>query len=290
MCFVPHLLPDPPRPDRDVLRPRGRCRRGARAARGRVRRLADGRRPARGRDARALAGAGHRRGRDRRLRRPRDRHDRSSSARSTTSARAQPARPSRTRTSRSAFPRPPACASRESRLVALSVTAPQGFVASRRPRGHPTLGEGSRRLPLRPRPPSGAAMFSRNKVQAACLLVNRDHLEQAEPQAVVVNSGVANSATGERGQARRARHGGRGRPAARPADRAGPRPLDRRDRRPAAARPAARRAAALPFRTLSAEGGARRGRGDHDDRHDARRRPRSRGTASRSAAWRRAPG
>jgi glutamate N-acetyltransferase/amino-acid N-acetyltransferase len=43
-------------------------------------------------------------------------------------------------------------------------------------------------------------MFSRNRVQAACLLVNRAHLALAEPQAVVINSGVANSATGERGK------------------------------------------------------------------------------------------
>jgi glutamate N-acetyltransferase/amino-acid N-acetyltransferase len=42
-------------------------------------------------------------------------------------------------------------------------------------------------------------MFSRNKVQAACLLVNREHLAAAEPQAVVINSGVANSATGDGG-------------------------------------------------------------------------------------------
>jgi glutamate N-acetyltransferase/amino-acid N-acetyltransferase len=49
-------------------------------------------------------------------------------------------------------------------------------------------------------PAVGAGMFSRNKVQAACLLVNREHLALAEPRAVVVNSGVANSATGERGK------------------------------------------------------------------------------------------
>jgi glutamate N-acetyltransferase/amino-acid N-acetyltransferase len=49
-------------------------------------------------------------------------------------------------------------------------------------------------------PAVGAGMFSRNRVQAACLLVNKDHLALAEPQAVVVNSGVANSATGERGK------------------------------------------------------------------------------------------
>jgi glutamate N-acetyltransferase/amino-acid N-acetyltransferase len=49
-------------------------------------------------------------------------------------------------------------------------------------------------------PAVGGAMWSRNRVQAACLLVNREHLSLAEPQAVVINSGVANSATGERGK------------------------------------------------------------------------------------------
>ena len=48
-------------------------------------------------------------------------------------------------------------------------------------------------------PRSAAAMFTRNKVQAACLQVNRAHLAAAEPQAVVVNSGVANAATGAQG-------------------------------------------------------------------------------------------
>jgi len=49
-------------------------------------------------------------------------------------------------------------------------------------------------------PAVGAAMWSRNRVQAACLTVNREHMSLAEPQAVVINSGVANSATGERGK------------------------------------------------------------------------------------------
>jgi glutamate N-acetyltransferase/amino-acid N-acetyltransferase len=47
---------------------------------------------------------------------------------------------------------------------------------------------------------TGGAMFTRNRVQAAPLQVNREHLELAEPQAVVINSGVANAATGERGK------------------------------------------------------------------------------------------
>jgi glutamate N-acetyltransferase/amino-acid N-acetyltransferase len=85
-------------------------------------------------------------------------------------------------------------------MTAAGVTAPRGFVAS-------GIHAGIRRSTKRDVavfrstvPAVGAAMFSRNKVQAACLLVNRDHVSQAEPQAVVVNSGVANAATGERGK------------------------------------------------------------------------------------------
>jgi glutamate N-acetyltransferase/amino-acid N-acetyltransferase len=43
-------------------------------------------------------------------------------------------------------------------------------------------------------------MFTVNRVQAAPVVVSKAHLEEAEPQAVVVNSGVANAATGERGE------------------------------------------------------------------------------------------
>ncbi len=81
----------------------------------------------------------------------------------------------------------------------MSVTAAMGFVAS-------GVAVGIRRRERRDLaivrstvPAVGTAMFTRNKVQAACLQVCREHLELAEPQAVVINSGVANAATGERG-------------------------------------------------------------------------------------------
>ncbi len=48
-------------------------------------------------------------------------------------------------------------------------------------------------------PATGAGMFTVNRVQAAPVLVSREHLEQAQPQAIVANSGVANAATGEPG-------------------------------------------------------------------------------------------
>ncbi len=48
-------------------------------------------------------------------------------------------------------------------------------------------------------PAVGGAVWTTNRVQAAPVTVSRRHLEVAEPQAVVVNSGVANAATGDRG-------------------------------------------------------------------------------------------
>ena len=80
----------------------------------------------------------------------------------------------------------------------MSVTAARGFVASglhcgiRRKR--PDVAIVRSTVPC-----VGAGMFTRNKVKAACLIVDESHLAQAEPQAVVVNSGVANAATGQRG-------------------------------------------------------------------------------------------
>ena len=82
----------------------------------------------------------------------------------------------------------------------MSVTAPQGFVAAgvhagiRRERPDVAL--------LRSTEPAvGAAMWTVNHVLAAPVIVSKRHLELAEPQAVVVNAGVANAATGPEGVA-----------------------------------------------------------------------------------------
>jgi glutamate N-acetyltransferase/amino-acid N-acetyltransferase len=48
-------------------------------------------------------------------------------------------------------------------------------------------------------PATGAGMFTVNRVLAAPVIVSREHLELAQPQAIVANSGVANAATGEAG-------------------------------------------------------------------------------------------
>jgi glutamate N-acetyltransferase/amino-acid N-acetyltransferase len=81
----------------------------------------------------------------------------------------------------------------------VSVTAARGFVAAGVHAGirraHADLA-----LVRSLRPAVGAALFTRNRVQAAPLVVSRAHLARTEPQAVVINSGVANAATGARGE------------------------------------------------------------------------------------------
>ncbi len=79
------------------------------------------------------------------------------------------------------------------------VTAPKGFVAAGI---HAGMRRHSKDLALvrSEAPSTGAAMFTANRVQAAPVLVSKAHLEAAAPQAVLVNSGSANAATGRRGE------------------------------------------------------------------------------------------
>src|SRR5436190_15118378 len=81
----------------------------------------------------------------------------------------------------------------------MSVTAAQGFVASG---VHCGIRKNERldlSLVRSLVPATGAGMFTINRMLAAPVIVSREHLELAQPQAVVTNSGVANAATGERG-------------------------------------------------------------------------------------------
>ncbi len=81
----------------------------------------------------------------------------------------------------------------------MSVTAARGFVASGVHCGIRSSAPDLAIVRSLPRA-AGAAMFTVNRVQAAPVKVSREHLELAEPQAVVANSGVANAATGVRGE------------------------------------------------------------------------------------------
>jgi len=81
----------------------------------------------------------------------------------------------------------------------MSVTAPKGFVASGI---HSGIRASKADLAIVRSVPktTGAAMWTVNRVQAAPVKVSKEHLELAEPQAIVANSGVANAATGLRGE------------------------------------------------------------------------------------------
>jgi glutamate N-acetyltransferase/amino-acid N-acetyltransferase len=81
----------------------------------------------------------------------------------------------------------------------MSVTAPKGFVASGVHCGIRKKDRLDLSLVRSFVPATGAGMFTINRVLAAPVIVCREHLELAQPQAVVTNSGVANAATGERG-------------------------------------------------------------------------------------------
>jgi glutamate N-acetyltransferase/amino-acid N-acetyltransferase len=83
----------------------------------------------------------------------------------------------------------------------VSVTAPKGFVASGIHCGIRKKGRRDLALVRSLEPATGAGMFTVNRVQAAPVVLCREHLAQAQPHAVVVNSGNANAATGAGGVA-----------------------------------------------------------------------------------------
>ena len=81
----------------------------------------------------------------------------------------------------------------------MSVTAAAGFVASGVHAGIRKNAKDVAIVRSLPRA-TGTAVWTQNRVQAAPVVVSKAHLELAQPQAVVINSGVANAATGERGE------------------------------------------------------------------------------------------
>ena len=83
----------------------------------------------------------------------------------------------------------------------MSVTAAKGFVAGATHCGIRKQDRLDLALVHSTVPATGAGMFTVNRVQAAPVTVCKEHLELAQPQAIVANSGVANAATGEQGLA-----------------------------------------------------------------------------------------
>jgi glutamate N-acetyltransferase/amino-acid N-acetyltransferase len=83
----------------------------------------------------------------------------------------------------------------------MSVTAAKGFVAGGVHCGIRKNGKRDLALVRSLVPATGTAMFTTNRFLAAPVVVSREHLEVAQPQAIVANSGVANAATGDQGVA-----------------------------------------------------------------------------------------
>ena len=82
----------------------------------------------------------------------------------------------------------------------MSITISRGFAAAGVAAGIRRSGKPDLALVRAVVPAVGSAMWTTNRVQAAPVVVSRRHLALAEPQAVVVNSGVANAATGAGGE------------------------------------------------------------------------------------------
>ena len=83
----------------------------------------------------------------------------------------------------------------------MSVTAAKGFVASGIAAGIKPSGKPDVALVRSLVPAVGAAMWTTNRVEAAPVTVSKRHMAAAEPQACVINAGVANAATGAGGEA-----------------------------------------------------------------------------------------
>jgi len=86
----------------------------------------------------------------------------------------------------------------------MSVTAASGFVAAGVHAGIRRSGP-DLAIVRSTTPAVGAAVWTTNRILAAPVVLSKANLDTAEPQAVVVNAGVANAATGERGLADAAR-------------------------------------------------------------------------------------
>ncbi|MDH7479428.1 MAG: bifunctional glutamate N-acetyltransferase/amino-acid acetyltransferase ArgJ, partial [Syntrophomonadaceae bacterium] len=89
----------------------------------------------------------------------------------------------------------------ESRIIQVAggVTAPRGFRASGVEAQIKYANRKDLALIFSERPARAAAVYTRNLVKAAPILVTREHLAGESIAAVVVNAGCANACTGERG-------------------------------------------------------------------------------------------
>ena len=84
------------------------------------------------------------------------------------------------------------------RAIDFSIAAPKGFIAGTAACGLKKEGE-DLAIIFSERPAAAAAVFTRNLVLAAPVLVSREHLKSRTHRAIVVNAGCANACTAEAG-------------------------------------------------------------------------------------------
>lgn len=82
-----------------------------------------------------------------------------------------------------------------------SVTTPAGFRAGATQAGIKPSGKLDLGLLSSERPCTAAGMFTQSTVPGAPVTVSKEHLRVSQPQAIAVNAGIANVATGEQGLA-----------------------------------------------------------------------------------------
>ncbi|MCG2677025.1 bifunctional ornithine acetyltransferase/N-acetylglutamate synthase, partial [bacterium] len=79
------------------------------------------------------------------------------------------------------------------------ITAPRGFKAAGISCGIKKRNKKDLALIYSEVPARAAALFTTNQIKAAPLKVSAKHIEDGEAQAIVINSGCANAATGKKG-------------------------------------------------------------------------------------------
>src|SRR3989338_7525013 len=85
------------------------------------------------------------------------------------------------------------------KLLKNDVCAPMGFKALGKAIGIKKSGKHDLAVIFSEVLADAAAVYTSNKVKGAPLIVTKKHLEDGKAQAVVVNSGIANVCTGEKG-------------------------------------------------------------------------------------------
>jgi glutamate N-acetyltransferase/amino-acid N-acetyltransferase len=86
-------------------------------------------------------------------------------------------------------------------IIEGGVTAPQGFLAQGVAAEVKKKDKKDVAIIYSSKPCNAAAVYTTNRVRAACVDLTREHLQDGKAQAVVANSGNANACTGQRGMA-----------------------------------------------------------------------------------------